>query len=465
MEEFKDLSTILRMQRLKAEWSSVISRTVFAVLVVGSVLVLSTRPDFATLETIWVASLAAFFAAYSIPEIAFLRRNAPPRFLSNVSAIVDALGATGALSLILVLPDILLRNIILIFCVAFYMFVLVSSIVRLDAVNSIVTGAVSCAGSLAIALLAGQRSTDTVNSMSLYYLPVFNLFMGLIAGSIARSFRGVLEKNLLTDEFKKLWERFQSTLEAMRLPTAQARSLLNTVTTSVIELQREGSQLKSRLENVSGSVGDLNSSMQRLSRSSDMSEKTIRQAVEFSDGGSSTLHQVVTEILGIQDLVDQMTTSLDLINGIADQTNLLALNAAIEASRSGDESSGFSVVADEIRSLAEKTSATAGEIGKLIKKIELVVLSAGESSKKIGAVFSTITKDLGIYFEFVRKQHQAFRHQHQLGAGFSEAVEAIGRGAENSDAVLGELKNLLVKLESEIEGLEIAAQSEDDRET
>ena len=164
-------------------------------------------------------------------------------------------------------------------------------------------------------------------------------------------------------------------LEANYNPVLDAEGkpckIIKFATDITAEIERMDSEIRNADEALDISRGNQDLSEQGASVIEEAANKMLQIANAAQDAASTI------EELGQQS--SKITSIVQTIREIADQTNLLALNAAIEAARAGEQGRGFAVVADEVRKLAERTSASTSEISAMIDKVQSGTRSAMDS--------------------------------------------------------------------------------------
>ncbi|KPY06319.1 Histidine kinase, HAMP region: chemotaxis sensory transducer [Pseudomonas coronafaciens pv. oryzae] len=172
-------------------------------------------------------------------------------------------------------------------------------------------------------------------------------------------------------------------------------------------------QQSSAAGTMSAATSEMTASIEEITRHAGQALEMASQAEALAKNGGRVIHQVVNDMDSIARSAQQsaqVIRTLDkdsegifniiqVIKGIADQTNLLALNAAIEAARAGEQGRGFAVVADEVRSLAGRTSASTQEITTMVARIQQ---STREAVTSMEAGVAQVDKGMAVTAEVER---------------------------------------------------------------
>lgn len=254
-----------------------------------------------------------------------------------------------------------------------------------------------------------------------------------------------------TDELSQLGHSLNHMLGEFDQVITQLSSVSDEVASASGELSSVSSNAERNIgaqseqtDQVATAMNQMSAASSDVARSAEETQSAARSAKEKGlDGrvrgerGREALHRLSENVQKVSERINSLENkSLDIqkvtqvINDIADQTNLLALNAAIEAARAGEHGRGFSVVADEVRSLAQRTQSSTAEIAGVIDELaeeSRATVSVMQSSLEQVGETRQLVEDIA---ETLNAIGDAIDHIVQMGEQIASASEEQSVAAE-----------------------------------
>ena len=278
----------------------------------------------------------------------------------------------------------------------------------------------------------------------------------------------------LMQNFKKMFEKISSLLKEFEAAVEETTASSDRLTNEIAIVSEQGININNSVNQIAAGMQETSASVEQVASSSETiatkakelvakalmgeekGEEIENRAKEMKDSAAKSKKNAREIYLDKQKsikksieevkIVEEIEKMTDVISEIAGQTDLLALNAAIEAARAGEAGRGFSVVADEIRKLAEHSEEATSKIKQLITKVNQSVDSLADSTKEIlRFVDEDVTNDYdrlestgNLYFEdalFVKELTKDFS---LATTEISLSVDEIGSSIESVAAVIEE---------------------------
>jgi methyl-accepting chemotaxis protein len=266
-------------------------------------------------------------------------------------------------------------------------------------------------------------------------------------GKLTNSFAEMVTnlRSMISD-VKDVSDRVAASSEELSASGNQVGESADEVSKAIQEVASNTEEQSAQVEETSATMDELIKQITMINTSSEAMDRQAVNVMENIEKGNQSIDKSAAEINKVKDNSEQVEEAVhsladssqrigeivSLIKDISSQTNLLALNAAIEAARAGEAGRGFSVVADEIRQLAEESNQATDEITKLIEEIQKDVKDSVDNMEETGEVVDSSVNS-------IEESGSAFEEIEHTAEILSRIIRNInnkaGEMAANSDDV------------------------------
>lgn len=290
------------------------------------------------------------------------------------------------------------------------------------------------------------------------------------AGEVARGNLTVSAESKSKDEIGQLAGSFNYMIKNLNNILGKTQDSVNRISSATSEILAASQQQAAGAREQSAAVSETTSASKELSKSAEqvgenikrVSESTVRTMagmIKIKDSITKT-NQIIASLSEKSQKIGKIA---EVIDDVADRTNLLAVNAAIEAARAGEEGRGFTVVADEIRKLADSTAKSTKDITALIEVIQHemsnVAISMEDSVSSVNEESGRAEESAEISKEIAMSTAQQISGSKQISeamVNIDEVMKQIATGAQQSQTAAKQLSETGKELKELAEKFRIA---------
>ena len=274
---------------------------------------------------------------------------------------------------------------------------------------------------------------------------------GDLTTSIEREYIGSYAP--IKNALNSILESFNTTLSEIQSASSQVLTGAEQISQSSMYLAEGTTKQASAIQELTASIELINEKTKESAKNATDANEKAQETASYAKTGNESVNSMMETMNGLKNSSGDIGKIIEVIKDIAFQTNLLALNASVEAARAGEHGKSFSVVADEVRSLASKSQKSAQDTASIIEEDNNMVSRGYSDATEVASNFSTIMQDISQISDLASQIAIMAQEQAESIGHINTSVMEISKVVQDNSATSEESASAAQELNSQAEML------------